>query len=121
MGPTCSECDKNESAHTERISLHDLSTSYKRYLTAMFKSSVTMRPAYNHYIYRPRTKLRGGNVFIGVCLCSQGGRVHNIKCIRTSDLMTYTLDIRPGYLPPPPASHLVVIIGDLFKLICLRT
>ena len=82
-----------------------------------------MRPAYNHYIYRPRTKLRGGNVFIGVCLCTQGGRVHNIKCIRTSDLMTYT----PGHQtwvptpPPPPASHLVVIIGDLFKLICLRT
>ena len=68
-------------------------------------------------------------MFSQTSVCSQGGRKHQMH--HGIDMGTYpppTPDIRPGDLIPPsphleirPGDHLVMIAGDLFKLVHLGT
>ena len=79
------------------------------------------------HCYRPKTMLWEGNIFTGVR--PLGGEVHHMhhrighmvgfSTPWTSNLGTYPLplDIRPSYLPLPCYWHLVVVTGDLFKLV----
>ena len=72
---------------------------------------------YHNDCYRPQTKVRKGNVFTGVCLSM--GEVYHMH-YRTGHMVGCPPYIRPENLPPL-LTHLVVITGDLFKLILLKT